>query len=490
MRWPAPVNFRAQAIIIAAASLAVTGLAIFIVRNVVFTAESKILADSQQMCAAACEELKVQYRDREAYVGDPLKNLPKDAQEVSLLGISTTVLQSYKGIKGGMYLTETGRIMGYAFPTAESKLQSDLTEEERNLVRSLARRAAASTETITESEWRDRDLIVGAAVRSGALTLWTMRRIAVVRNPLMAGPQWWFVALAFSTILGVAGIISIWYLLYSGIDSINIGLRKLESNFSFRLPLIRGDLGQVARSINRMAERRMALEEQLRQQDRLAALGKVVAGVAHEVRNPLNSIKLTLQLLERRLKKGIEASGEIQECLQEIDRLDMIVARLLAFGRPALTNRHTQEIAPLIRQAIKIVHEPIQQNNVRIIAEDIEMDLIADVDGSQVVQVLINLLLNAVEASPPSGTVRLSAGNIGSNICIKVADEGARIPDDVRQHVFDAYYTTKPAGSGLGLAVSREIVVNHGGALEFESDDSGTTFIMLLPIERSEPDET
>jgi two-component system nitrogen regulation sensor histidine kinase GlnL len=86
--------------------------------------------------------------------------------------------------------------------------------------------------------------------------------------------------------------------------------------------------------------------------------------------------------------------------------------------------------------------------------------------------------------------VRLTAESLGPNVCIRIDDEGARIPDDVRQHVFDAYYTTKPNGSGLGLAVSREIVVNHGGALEFESEVSGTTFIMLLPIERSRADET
>ena len=84
----------------------------------------------------------------------------------------------------------------------------------------------------------------------------------------------------------------------------------------------------------------------------------------------------------------------------------------------------------------------------------------------------------------------MTAESLGPNVCIRISDEGARIPDDVRQHVFDAYYTTKPNGSGLGLAVSREIVVNHGGALEFESEDTGTTFIMLLPIERSRPDET
>ena len=234
----------------------------------------------------------------------------------------------------------------------------------------------------------------------------------------------------------------------------------------------------------------MALEVKLRQQDRLAALGKVVGGVAHEVRNPLNSIKLTMQLLERRLKKGVVVSTEVQECLQEIDRLDVIVSRLLAFGRPVMTNRHIQTIPPLISQAVKMVHDPLQKKDVRIDATAIEEDLSADVDGPQIIQVLINLLLNAIEASPPKGKVKISATSPGSNICIRISDEGSPIPDDVRLHVFDAYYTTKPEGSGLGLAVSREIVVNHGGALDFESDASGTTFIMLLPIERGITDET
>jgi signal transduction histidine kinase len=474
MLWPAPVSFRAQAFIIAAASLAVALLAVLIVQDVVFTAENKLLADAQQLCMAACQELKVQYRERAAYGGDPLQNLPQDAQEMSLMGISMTVLQAYKGIKGGMYLPIPGKIMGYAYPTATPGPESDMTENERDFVRSLANRAGATEEIATQYEWWDRDLVVGSAVRSNGMILWTMRRVPVLRYPLIGTHRWWLTALVFSTILGVGGIISIWYMLRSGVVSINQGLRRLEDSFSFRLPQVRGDLGQVAQAINRMAERRMALEEKLRQQDRLAALGKVVAGVAHEVRNPLNSIKLTLQLLDRRLKKGVAASNEVQECLQEIDRLDMIVGRLLAFGRPAMANRQP--------------HEPMQQRSVQIIANKLEPGIVADVDGPQVIQVLINLLLNAIEASPSSGTVRLTAECLGPNVCIKIADEGKRIADDVRQHVFDAYYTTKPNGSGLGLAVSREIVANHGGALEFESENTGTTFIILLPIERSEAD--
>ena len=488
MLWPAPVSFRAQAFIIAAASLAVAGLAAFIVQDVVFTTENKLLTDAQQLCTAACQELKIQYQERSQYVGDPLQNLPPDAQEISLMGISMTVLKAYKGVKGGMYVPDSGKIMGYAYPTATSNAASDLTEKEREFIPSLADRAVVAGAITTQSEWWDRDLVVGAAVRSSGLIFWTMSRVPVLRYPLIGTHRWWLTALVFSAILGVGGIISIWYMLHSGIATINNGVRHLEDNFSFRLPLVRGDLGKVAQAINRMAERRMTLEEKLRQQDRLAALGKVVAGVAHEVRNPLNSIKLTLQLLERRMKKGIEASNEVQECLQEIDRLDMIVGRLLAFGRPAMVNRHTQKMEPLIQQAIKMVNEPIRQRNVRISVKTLEEVLEADVDGPQIIQVLINLLLNAIEASPDSGTVRLTAECLGPNICVRISDEGERVPDDVRQHLFDAYYTTKQNGSGLGLAVSREIVANHGGALEFESENTGTTFIMLLPIERSPAD--
>jgi two-component system, NtrC family, sensor histidine kinase HydH len=219
-------------------------------------------------------------------------------------------------------------------------------------------------------------------------------------------------------------------------------------------------------------------------------LGKVAGGVAHEVRNPLNSIQLTLQLLERRLKKGVDVTNEVQECLMEINRLDMIVERLLAFGHQAMTNRRPQEVAPLIVQAIKMVHDPMQKKHVRFEAAGVESGLSADIDGPQIIQVLINLLLNAIEASPEEGAVRLTAETSGSQVCIRISDEGSPIPDDVRPHIFDAYFTTKPDGTGLGLSVSREIVVSHGGSLEFKSENHGTTFIMLLPIVRSAADET
>ena len=491
MRFPAPVSFRAQAFIIGAASLAVVALAALIVRGVVFTTETKLLGDALRRCETACRELHHQVRERAAYPGDPLEQLPRQALEISLKGITATVLEAFPGIKGGMYLPAEDAVAGYAYPTAEeeSEAQPGLSGMEWDLVRTLAVRAAETEGMVSDSDWENQDLITVTAVRSNGMVLWTLLRVPVLRYPLIGSHRWWFVALGLSTLLGVGGIVSIWYRLHSGIRSIQQGLRRLEDDFSFRLPSVPGDLGRVARDINLMAERRMALEEKLRQQDRLAALGKVVSGLAHEVRNPLNSIKLTLQLLERRLKRGVAASTEVAECLQEIDRLDLMVERLLAFGRPVMTHRQLQDVAPVITQAVKMVHEPMRKKGVRIELRLPAKKLQADIDAPQIVQVLINLLLNAVDASPPAGLVTIEAAREEDRVSIRVTDRGSRIPDEVRPHVFDAYYTTKENGSGLGLAVSREIAANHGGSLQFESANSDTTFILTLPAERGGADE-
>jgi signal transduction histidine kinase len=197
-------------------------------------------------------------------------------------------------------------------------------------------------------------------------------------------------------------------------------------------------------------------------------------------------MKLKLELLDRRLKKGAPVAHEIQEALHEIDRLDMIVSRLLAFGRPAMACRQVQNLRILVEQAVTMVQDPARKKKVGFKIAD-PGGAEADVDGPQIVQVLINLLLNAVDASPAGGVVCVELAPNESAARVTVADQGAGIPEEAKPHVFDAYYTTKPNGSGLGLAVSREIVANHGGTLEFVSGERGTTFVLQLPTDRSRP---
>jgi signal transduction histidine kinase len=485
---PAPASFRAQAAIIAAASLAVVGLAAFIVIDVINKTEGALLADAVQTCVSACQELQVQYEERTKYGGDLLQNLPLDAQDLSLTGVSATVLRAFEGVAGGIYLPEKDRVMAWASPSEPSTSRPRPRGPRFDFIHALAERAAATNGVATLTRRLDTGFaIVGAAAqaKSGNAVVCTMKRASLTRNPIAETERWWLAVLVLFTLLGMLGIVSIWYMLHSGVAGIRRGLRRLEEDFAYRLPTIRGDLGQIAMAINGMAERRMALEEELRRQDRLVALGKVVSGVAHEVRNPLNSMKLTLQLLERRLKKGMAVSHEIEEALREIDRLDMIVGRLLAFGRPTMTDRQVQNLAPLVAQAMKMVQEPARNKGVLITVQHPGDALAVDVDGPQIVQVLINLLLNAIDASPPSGTVRVDAEHRERSVRVVVSDQGPGVAEEAKAHVFDAYYTTKPSGSGLGLAVSREIVANHGGELEFETNSSGTNFILLLPVDRS-----
>jgi signal transduction histidine kinase len=488
MFWPAPASFRAQATIIATASLAVVGLAAFIVSNVITSTEGALRADARQTCIAACQELRTQYDERTTY-GSDLLQMPPEAQDLSLAAISKTVLRAFEGVEGGIYLVKEDRLSGYASSAETTPPRPRPRGRRLEFIKSLATRAAATSEIVTQDNQDDTSYIVWAAVRtkSGGAIAWTARRISLARDPVAETVRWWLSALVLFTLIGMLGIVSIWYMLHSGVAGIRRGLHKLEEDFTYRLPMIRGDFGLIAMAINGMAERRVALETELRRQDRLAALGKVVSGVAHEVRNPLNSMKLTLQLLDRRLKKGAPVAHEIQEALREIDRLDLIVSRLLAFGRPTMINRQVQNLAPLVEQAAKMVQEPARQKGVKIDIRGLDEAYLADVDGPQIVQVLINLLLNAIDASPASGTVRVEAALQDAGVRIMVSDQGQGIPEDAQPHIFDAYFTTKPNGSGLGLAVSREIVANHGGALEFASSPSGTIFNLLLPIDRSRP---
>jgi signal transduction histidine kinase len=168
--------------------------------------------------------------------------------------------------------------------------------------------------------------------------------------------------------------------------------------------------------------------------------------------------------------------------MEEVDRLDRILARLLAFGRPALEDRLLQPITPLIDRAVAMVQTQSGQKGVSIQVDGGEAPPPeVEVDGLQVEQVLVNLLLNAIEASPSGSSVRVGVARADGSVQVAVSDDGPGIPEEAREHVFDPYFTTRDSGTGLGLAVSREVVTHHGGSLSFVTGGSGTTFTMSLP---------
>jgi signal transduction histidine kinase len=490
MRWAVRDSFRTQIAVIALAALSMVALAVILVRDVLRSTEQTLVREAQQQCLNAARELRRQFEERAILLRSrdgvvaPAAPLPFEAEDLSLKGLSTAVLRSYEGVAGGFFLAPLKRVAGYVDP-ADTEAAAEPATAAVELLNLLAGEAADAEGPRAEQLAQGQDVWVGAVepLASGSMA-WAVKRLAGVRDPVVEQRRWWLAGLVLSALLGLGALISISIRLRRGVHAVNLGLHSLESDFTYRLPSIGGDFGEIAKAINQMANRRQALEATLRQQDRLAALGKVVAGVAHEIRNPLNSIRLTLELLRRRVLRGAVQRNEVEAALEEVDHLDHILARLLAFGRPGLEDRRVQDVRPLLERAVKMVQEQSQRSNVPIALEGGGEPLEADVDGLQVEQVLLNLLLNAIESSPGGRGVRVEAGRGEGVVRITVSDEGPGIPESFREHVFDPFFTTKESGSGLGLSVSREVVSHHSGELTFETNGRGTTFVLRLPVRR------
>lgn len=219
--------------------------------------------------------------------------------------------------------------------------------------------------------------------------------------------------------------------------------------------------------------------------ERLAAVGTLAAGLAHEVRNPLNSATLQLQVLRRRLERGQNTPEKLLPVVEivhdEIRRLDRLVSDFLAFARPNPLTLSPMELAELAQSVLAQLRPEVQAAGVRVESRlDGDRGLIEG-DRERLRQVLINLMRNAVEAMAATGGV-LTVGVRGDSegfVEALVEDTGPGIAEDAP--IFDAFYTTKEAGTGLGLAIVHRIVHEHGGTIQFESRAGRTCFTLRFP---------
>jgi two-component system, NtrC family, sensor histidine kinase HydH len=239
----------------------------------------------------------------------------------------------------------------------------------------------------------------------------------------------------------------------------------------------------LARTVRRQAREREGLQTELRRKERLAALGKLLAGVAHEVRNPLAGIRSTVQLWLRGI--GLDAIG-LDGLVDEVDRLEEIVSRLLQFSRADAQDQESGDLNAVITEAAHLATGPAEAKRVRI-----ELDLDSGLPPvtlapPALLQVFRNLTTNAIQAMPEGGTLRLATRRNGDRKTVEasVADTGPGLSPDVLKHLFEPFYTTKPEGTGLGLAIAREIALAHRGELSVANrvDTTGAIFTLRLPV--------
>jgi signal transduction histidine kinase len=238
----------------------------------------------------------------------------------------------------------------------------------------------------------------------------------------------------------------------------------------------------------RLWRRAQRLEEHAADAERLATIGTLASGLAHEIRNPLNSLNLNMQLLEEDLDDPRRASSTrrlLSITHAEIRRLERLVTDFLSYAKPRALE--LEEVAPveLLEHQLQVAAGQIQSRNARVEIEDRSEGARVMVDRAQMGQLLLNLVQNALGATEESGRtpqIRLAAGRQGTRVVLEVTDNGVGIPPDEQPRVFDAFYSTRRGGTGLGLAIVERIARAHGAELGLRSaPGEGTTITLSLP---------
>ena len=266
--------------------------------------------------------------------------------------------------------------------------------------------------------------------------------------------------------------------------------RIADGNLAQAIPVNSSDeMGMLTRSFNRMVENLRRMRDELVRSEKLIAMGKLSAGVAHEIRNPLNAMKGAIVYLQRRRSED----GLIQEytgiILEEVEKLNRFVTEFLSYARQPPLNLMPEDLNGLIRKTTTLFEEKLREKKI-VLLEDLDPHLpMFPMDSHQIGQVIANLLINAMDAMPEGGKLEIvtkavkntASEHSQAKVLMTMKDNGIGIPEDDLIGIFDPFFTTKESGAGLGLPISLKIIENHGGTLGIESrEGEGTTLKLEL----------
>ncbi len=251
------------------------------------------------------------------------------------------------------------------------------------------------------------------------------------------------------------------------------------------------EVAGLAREFNAMGRAVDERERELVRSERLAAVGKMAAMITHEVRNPLSSIGLNAELLDEELaylpgERGDEARQMLRSITREIDRLTAITKEYLSFARLPKPRMASASLAALVDDLVRFLREELASLNVEVVVEHARDLPAAELDEGQIRQALLNLVRNAAEAmaSTGGGHVWIRTRSAHDAVVVEVADDGPGVPAALGDRLVDPFGSTKQGGTGLGLALTHQIVKDHGGAIRVASSPAGATFTLELPASR------
>ncbi len=251
------------------------------------------------------------------------------------------------------------------------------------------------------------------------------------------------------------------------------------------------EIGELTQSFNYMVQKlreERALEEKLREAEHLSGIAQLARSIAHEIRNPLNFISLSIDHLKKKyVPQGDEEERQKFETLitsikHEIQRLNKLVGDFLDYGKPMKLSRRDVDVGGLIYEVIELVRAKAEKDGIRIRFHDAKLPKLF-VDPELIKTCLVNIILNAFQAMPSGGDLMVSTSLSNERAYIVVQDTGVGVSRENLQKLFDPFFSTKSTGLGLGLAMTKRVIEEHGGKVDFQSTEGrGSTMTISLPL--------
>jgi signal transduction histidine kinase len=472
---------------------------------------SAVLSTEKKGLIATAQNLAREYEDKAAFSRQnneqpPLSD-PRTASSREVFALlSRVMLENSDGVRGGFYSTTGDTLLGSPATSDEGLKHEAISENasvtEEQAIAEVARNAAAARQPTEQALPNGRGvfLVEAVPIRDGYAVVgsaWASKRL-----PELPGTNR-FRAYLITAGLGTAALASVLltllvlHNLQGGVRKIESGLQGLERNLTSQIESERdpAEIQRIVQAINRLGvtlkeklEREKEIESQLRHTERLASLGRLVAGVAHEVRNPLATIRLRVQMCQRDTNNP-HVKESCTVALQEIERMNGMVNRLLGFARPVQLRLEAADLRKLAEERMESFRDWALKSGVTMVADFPPEDVSLQFDKDRMAQVFDNIIQNAIEAmSEGGGTLSVTlaqqvkmAAN-GNGVCIEFRDTGKGMQASVASHVFDPFFTTKPTGTGLGLSICHELVQAHGGDIHMDSEEGrGTRVKVTIP---------
>jgi signal transduction histidine kinase len=473
--------------------------------------KSAVLNSEKQRLAQTAQSLAQEYEDRAENARSnnqqpPLSNLKSDSSAEVLRLISRLELQNQEGVAGGFYSSSDDELVGSVYPADEIPPQTvgnqDAARSEQQAVLGVARDSAVSRQSTDKVLIRPSGILLISAIpiREGYSVVgsaWSVKHITDLPGTNRFRAYLITAGLASIALASVLLTLLVIRNLQGGVRKIEGGLKLLEGNLASRIDTRNepSEIQLVIQSINRVGltlrekiEREKQIEAQLRHAERLASLGRLVAGVAHEVRNPLATIRLRVQMC-RRDSVDLKVKESCSIALEEIERLNLMVNRLLNFARPIQLQLEAVDLVGLVQERVHSFEQLALQRQIELMTRLPNRNFFALLDKDRMAQVFDNIIQNALEAMADRGGTlsvtlasQIKKDEKTAEVSAEFQDTGKGMDSDVVGHVFDPFFTTKPSGTGLGLSISHELIRAHGGEIRIHSKEGqGTTVKITIP---------